>query len=136
MNSTPVQRERRKSQKRFVAQPEKKSVWMDFTLVVLSMAVVMGIHNLIKPYWVGEPPLTGIVVPILVGSLLGLRPALLAMLLSLCVGALHIGVRWAEPIQASQIAQLSTILIFGLFIILISMKFRSFQEKLMTLKFQ
>ena len=134
MATPPQHRERRQSQKGFVAQAQPQADWKPYAGVLLGLAGVLAVNAMFAPFLQGPPPLVGITIPIVIGAVYGgLRPALLATLLSLLAGFYIVGFHWGGPISLYQQLQIVMFLVLGLTISLFGEKHRNSQIKLAAL---
>jgi signal transduction histidine kinase len=101
-------------------------------LVVL--AGVLAVNAYLLQHMQGRLPLVGITLPIMIGAVYGgLRPALLATVLSLLAGFYIGGIRWGGTLDSYQQLQIVMFLIVGLLISWFGEKHRNAQIKLATL---
>ena len=117
MNSTPVQRERRQQQKGFVSQPGLQTAWKPYIWMLVCLGGVLATNTYLLQHMQSRLPLAGITLPIMLGALYGgLRPGLLATLLSLLAGFYISGIRWGDSIDLYQQLQIIMFLIVGVMI--------------------
>ena len=91
MNAAPGQRERRKSQKGFVAQPQKMSAWLAYGVPLLSLVVLEAIEEF---FWsdIGLEANLLFTLPIVIAAIyFGFRPAILVTVIGGLMVAHHVG---------------------------------------------
>jgi signal transduction histidine kinase/ActR/RegA family two-component response regulator len=102
--------------------------------VLVSLAGVLSVNAYFWQHMQGRLPLVGITLPIMIGAVCGgLRPALLATLLSLLAGFYIAGIRWGVALDSYQQLQIVMFLVVGLLISLFGNKYRNSQIKLAAL---
>jgi hypothetical protein len=106
-SATPDKRERRQSQKGFFAPTRPQESWKPYAGVLLGLAAVFAVNAYFLQHMQNRLPLAGITLPIMIGAIYGgLRPALLATLLSLLAAFYIAGIRWGGPIDSYQQLQI------------------------------
>ena len=106
MNAAPGQRERRKSQKGFVAQPQKMSAWLAYGVPLLLLVALEAIEEF---FWsdIGLEANLLFTLPIVIAAIyFGFRPAILVTVIGGLMIAHHVGAEMLKTDLAIRLTML------------------------------
>ena len=133
MTTTPLRRERRKSQQGFISQPRPQAAWFTYGIPLLSVVGAAAVHSLLLNPIGLAAPLAVLLLPIVIAAIFfGFRPAMLVTLIGGLVFAHFINYSWGQIDSHKQI-RIAFYFGLGLLISLLGDKNMKAQDKLAEL---
>jgi signal transduction histidine kinase/CheY-like chemotaxis protein len=131
--SALLQRERRKSQQGFIAQPRPQAVCLTYAIPLLCVVGAAAVHRLLLDAIGLDAPLAVMQLPIVIAAIFfGFRPAMLVTLIGGVVFAHFLGYSWGEVNSIKQV-RIGFYFGLGLLICLLGDKNMKAQHKLAEL---